>query len=40
MADYQSKLKKMEERYQILKKQAEEKLVAYVISLFYVIWWF
>jgi hypothetical protein len=30
MADYQSKLKKMEERYQVLKKQAEEKLMAYV----------
>jgi len=27
MVDYQSKLKKMEEKYQLLKKQAEEKLV-------------
>ena len=31
MADYQSKLKKMEEKYQTLKKQAEDKLAEYVL---------
>ena len=34
VADYQSKLKKQDERYQALKAHAEEKLEQYVHELF------
>ena len=36
VADYQMKLKKQEDKYQTLKKHAEEKIEQYVFSYIYI----